>query len=241
MGEAWEWIKSHPVYVIGGIGALVVVYLLLSSRGSTAAQQQVVTGPQQPSDAAVQSAAAVQTAQLQLSAQNNQLQAQLAATQSNNATAVTIAGLQGRVAQYQTEQAANVQEAGISAQKDVSLAGVQSQQAIASYAAQTQQHQDDLAAQVQIANAATYAQIASLQTQATTAQTQAYADVQKTQAQYAFLGSAIQSQTALKKSSLNITTPGGASVSFVNAKGPAGGTSAGGILGGIGSILGALF
>lgn len=169
MGNAWEWIKTHPVYVIGGVGALLVVYFILSSRGGTSGQT-VVTGSAAPTDAEVQGATAVNLAQLQLAGQGQQLQAQLSATNVQAQTAVTIAGYQADVQKYQTEQAANVQELGITAQRDVQIAGLTTQQTIAQYSADVQTHQADVAAQVDIAKSLALSNIFASQ-----------ADVQKTQ------------------------------------------------------------
>lgn len=140
MEKAWIWIKEHPIAVVGVIGVLVIAYMLFGSgSGGT-----VVAGSSGPSDAQVAADAQLQMAQLGASVQTSGLNASLAATQSNNATQVQIADLSAQVAHYQTEQAANVQEIGIAATKDVNLAGIQSQQVIA------------------LANAATEAQIVSL-------------------------------------------------------------------------------
>jgi len=162
MGEAWEWVKTHPVYIVGGVGAIILFYVLYSNMSGTS-DQTIVAGSAPPTDAEVQSAAAVQIAQLQAGAATNQLGAQLQAVQSNNATGIAIAQLQATSSNYQVEQAANVQELGITTQGQVQLAGITAQTTIAQYQATVQQHADDLAASVQIANAATYAAIAASQ------------------------------------------------------------------------------
>jgi hypothetical protein len=127
--------------VAGIIGALVLLYVLYNSASGTAVQ---VAAPSGPSDAEVNAATQVQLGQLQANTANNQLGAQLTAQQNNNATAVTLAGLDAQTAHYQVEQSANVQSLGITAQENIQLAGFQTQQQIA------------------IANDATQAQIAMI-------------------------------------------------------------------------------
>lgn len=125
--NAWDWIKKHPLIVVAVIGILFILYLVstVSSGGTTTVTDS------QPSDAAVQAGAAVQIAQLQAQSGSDQLNAALSAQQSNNAASITYAGIQAQVANYQTEQSANVQTIGIQAQENVSTQGIQSQQAIA--------------------------------------------------------------------------------------------------------------
>jgi hypothetical protein len=150
MEKAWEWIKSHPVYVIGGLGVLVLFYVLYSAGSSTSTG--AATSATGPTDAEVNAAAAVQTAQIQSKEANDQLTAQLSAQQNNNATQLAIANVAASVQNNTTSAQSAVSLAGISAQQQVQTAGITSQQIIA------------------LANDATQAQLASTA-----------ADVQKTQ------------------------------------------------------------
>jgi hypothetical protein len=163
MENAWDWVKGHPVYIAGGLAILAIIYFAYSASSGSGSATTTYAGATGPTDAAVNAAASVQTAQLQLTAQTNQVNAALQANESNNAAGITIAGLQAQVATYQTEQAANVQELGITATKDIQLAGLATQTAIAQSNNDVITHQADLASSVAIANAATFAQIASLQ------------------------------------------------------------------------------
>lgn len=128
MGEAWDWIKAHPVIVIGGLGVIVLFYLL-SNSGSSSGDSAAAAGG--PSDAEVNAGAQVNIAQLQAQAHGQDIQASLSALSGNNATQITLAGISAGVQNYQTEQSANVAELGINAQRDVQTAGLQTQQIIA--------------------------------------------------------------------------------------------------------------
>lgn len=131
--KVWHWIKTHPIIVMGIIGVLVLFYLLSSSSSSASASSSGTTGP---SDA-------LQAAELQANVQLAGQQAAAGVANNQTAAAVTVAGINADVQKYQTEQAANVSEVGIAAQKDVQLAGFQSQQVIqlASDATQVQLQQ----------------------------------------------------------------------------------------------------
>lgn len=138
--KTWEWIKSHPLLLAGIFGGFVVLYLIYKVAGGGSSGGDVVYQQSGPSDAAVQAGAALSVAQLQAGAASQQTSAQLSAVQNNNATAVSIAGIQARVANYQVEQSANVQSLGIQAQEAIQQAGITSQQAITlgGYATQAQ-------------------------------------------------------------------------------------------------------
>lgn len=160
----WQWIKEHPIIVVGGIGALVVLYLLIGS--SSTSSTTTTTAYPQPTDAEVNAAAAIQGAQIQASTseaenatqtgaavQVAQLQAgettaqynaELSANNSNNATALAITRSNNRAANVQAGMAATVQTAGINATESVQNAGIASQTAIG------------------LANLATQAQLASI-------------------------------------------------------------------------------
>ena len=125
--NAWEWIKHHPIIIIGLLGVVAVFFLLSGSSSSAGTSVAGTTGP---TDAEVNAGAQVTLGQQALQGQSQQLNAELSATQSNNNTALSIAGIQGTVANYQTEQAANVQSLGITAARDVNMAGITSQQVV---------------------------------------------------------------------------------------------------------------
>ena len=124
MGKIWDWIKGHPIIVIGTLGALLVFYVLYNaaSNGTSNAASSVTGG--QPSDAVVQAGAAVQIAQTQAQAASDSQNAQING-------AITVAGINAQVANYQVEQQANVQSLGITTAGQVSQAGISSQQTIA--------------------------------------------------------------------------------------------------------------
>jgi hypothetical protein len=154
--KVWEWIKGHPILVALIAGALVILYLVSGSSSNAASASGGQSGP---SDAAVNAAAGVQIAQIQAQAQGAQLQAGLAAANENNAANLTLASIQAQVANYQVEQAANVQIAGINAAQAVQTAGLQTQQTVA------------------LANDATQAQIASLSAATDQARIKAVVDI----------------------------------------------------------------
>lgn len=191
MGNAFEYVKKHPWTIAGVIGALIVLYLLFSSSsgGSSAA-----AGPSGPSDAAIASGTQLQLAGMQLTAQSNQTNAQLAAAENTNAAQVTIAGLNATTAQYQTGKQADVAALNIEAQAST-------QQIVGAYQLQLGLAQQATATQINAQNTAAYTHLADTQAATTiasynaqTAQTEAYVnkDVQIAQ---------INAKTAQKKSS----------------------------------------
>lgn len=155
--KAGHWIKEHPLAILGILGGLVVVYLLVNmSSGSGGGTTVVQSGP---SDAAVQAGAAVQAAQIQAQGQVNQLNAELAAVNSNNAANIAIATLQAQVQQYTATKSADVSLSGIDAQKQVQIAGLTTQQIIAAQQNATNVAMAQLSASVDIAKAQSIASI----------------------------------------------------------------------------------
>lgn len=143
-----EWIKEHPVTLALGLGGLLLVYVLMRAAGGGSSGGNVSYTSPQPSDAAIQAGAAVTMGQLQLQGQGQQINGELAVTNTNASRDITIAGLSADVAKYQTEQGANVQALGITATADVNKAGISSQEAIALANDATQAFHDQLAAAV---------------------------------------------------------------------------------------------
>lgn len=129
-GKAWDWIKEHPVYIVGALGLFFVLYWVFSS-GSSASTASGTTGPDD----------AVQIAGMQAQSQDLQTQAALQANSDNIGGQVQLATISAQVQNYQTEQSANVQSLGISASEQVSLAGLASQDQIASIQASVQNNQ----------------------------------------------------------------------------------------------------
>lgn len=168
MGDAWEWIKAHPLWIVGGIGALVLIYVAANAGGGGST---VVAGASGPSDAEVNAAAQLQLAQAQGAQAGAQYTAQLQGQAQQIGGQIQLATISAQVANYQTEQQANVQSLGISAQRDVQLAGNQSQQliALANDATQVQMqsliestNQARIAGVVAISNAPYMAQVATI-------------------------------------------------------------------------------
>lgn len=169
--RSWIWIKEHPVYVIGGLGLLIILYFVFSSGSSSSGDSGGAVAASGPTDAEVQAAGAVQIAQLQGQEQGAQISAALSANANNNATRLALAQTSAQVANYQTEQQANVQQVGINAAAQVQEAGLQSQQVIALANNATQvaiQQSTDAVREaqingvVQIANAPYAAQVATV-------------------------------------------------------------------------------
>lgn len=127
--QAWDWAKAHPLFIAAGVGAIVLVYLFSGSSGGGSSGS--VAGPAGPTDAEVNASAQLQAAQIGASVQTQQIGAALEANNNNNATAIAQSTIGAQVANYQTEQAANVQVAGINASQQVQMSGIQSQTLIA--------------------------------------------------------------------------------------------------------------
>lgn len=140
--NAFTWIKTHPLYIVLGLGLIFIVYM--ATRGSGSSDSGTTYAMPGQSDAAIAAGTQLQLAQVGANAQNYTTQAQLAAVNTQTAAALTAKTLDAANDHYQIEQSANVQTLGIEASKDVQLAGFQTQQAI------------------QVANLATQAEIASL-------------------------------------------------------------------------------
>lgn len=134
MKKVFAWIKAHPLTLVLIVGVAILV-LVLFRGGSSGGTTVVASGPSGPSDAAVAASAS------------------LAANQDNNATQLSIAQMQGTVqlhaidtsvvqqvnqqsfqlaedqinanaSTYNSKVGADVQLAGIGAQRDVQLAGI---------------------------------------------------------------------------------------------------------------------
>lgn len=105
----WEWVKHHP-YLTGTLGLLIVLFFVFRSRSSSSASGGTVV-QSGPSDAAIQSADALQAAQIQANTQVQGYQAALGAAQ-----------LQAGVAVVQSTNAQQVQLASVAAQQNVDLA-----------------------------------------------------------------------------------------------------------------------
>lgn len=223
--QTWGWIKSNPYTVLAIVGALALIYIVFS-RGSTAGTGMAVYGPASPSDAAIASAAQVQVAQMQAGLAAGQTSAQLEAIRTNNATEISIAQIQASVANYQTEQAANIQTLNIGASRDIQLQGIQSQQIIQMAAFATQ-------AQIEANRAATDQK----RIESVVAIANAPYELQKTQ--ITTLGSqglttVLKRALEVRGSSINI---GGISAGRGNSSGGGFGDILGGILGGIAAII----
>jgi hypothetical protein len=109
-----EWIKSHKIYVIGGIIALIVfIYILRSAGGgSTAATSQTSSGD-------VAAATALQQAQLAAGAQANQVNAAVQANATNTAAQVTLGTLQIAQSGAHDQLAAQVATSNINANEQL--------------------------------------------------------------------------------------------------------------------------
>lgn len=154
-----EFVKKHPVAVIGGAGALFLIFLYASYSGSSSASS-AATGQPDP-NAELAAATQVQLAQLQAQGTSDQYSAALAATQDTNATNATIAGLNATTAQYTVANQANVQNTATAAGENVSLAGIQSQDVVAGYQKDLGEAQITAATNASIIQAATSSQLAA--------------------------------------------------------------------------------
>lgn len=154
MGKAWGWIKAHPLPIVLGLGALVLLWLVL--RGSGGGGQTVVAGSSGPSPGDTQLA----LAQVAASSQADQTSAQLQLGHEQIAAGLAEA-MQGFSSKdYESMVAASVATSGIQAQENVQLAGIQSQVQLADIAATTNRAQ--IGANVDMASltAATYQHMA---------------------------------------------------------------------------------
>lgn len=181
-----KYVEDHPWTIAAGIGGIIILYLVFSSGSSDSYAVQSVPVNASNTDQSLQ------IAQLQLHGQQQQLDAQLSATETQANRDVAIATLQQQLGVYQTsagkdvslagiQSQSDIQLAGISAQHDVQLAGIQSQTQLADIAARTNVAQIGAARDLGIAQAATYAHMADVQAATTIASYQTTADIAKTQ------------------------------------------------------------
>jgi hypothetical protein len=155
-----DWAKRNPWTVAGIIGALIVLYLLY--QNSTASSATTAAVPQADPNQVLAADTALQQSQMQLQAQTQQLQYQLAGQTSAQNASVAVANIQAQLGAYQTFAGQNVSLAGIQAQENVQEAGLSTQEQIAQINADTNQAQIAATEQLGAVNAATYAHIADV-------------------------------------------------------------------------------
>lgn len=159
MGKAWGWIKAHPLPIVLGLGALVLLWLVI--RGSGGGGQTVVAGSSGSSPGDTQLA----LAQVAASSQADQTSAQLQLGHEQIAAGLAEA-MQGFSSKdYESMVAASVATSGIQAQENVQLAGIASQVQLADISATTNRAQ--IGANVDMASltAHTYESMATTQSQ----------------------------------------------------------------------------
>ena len=168
--ELPKFVKEHPWTIAAVIGGGFVLYLLYSSSsGSSGGAVGVATVDPNVLAAETQ----LQTSQNALTAQTQQLQYGLAATENKTSADVAIATLQQQLVAYTSTLGAHVSLAGIAANRDVQTSGISSQTAIAEAAQQTNREQIAATENLGLANAAVYAHIADVQGASTIAAFQA--------------------------------------------------------------------
>lgn len=118
-----EFVKHHPLSIALGVGAVVLLYLLYSSSSSSSGAQ-TASYAAGPSDAAVAASASVANTQIQANAAANQTNAELTASQNQQAASIALAQIQANSAAYSTDATTTVNIAGINAQQQVQIAGI---------------------------------------------------------------------------------------------------------------------
>ena len=142
---AIEWIKKHPAITAAAAGGVGLVVLLLSRSGSSTgsssdvatienAQLQAASLANQNAQVEAQANAQQNTAALSAQVQNNQVEAELAASALNTQAGVQTAQLAANVQENQTNQAAGVANNTVNAE----LAAQQSQVAAESQGLNTE-------------------------------------------------------------------------------------------------------
>jgi hypothetical protein len=189
MGKAWAWIKAHPLPLVLGLGALVLLWLVIRGSGGGGGQT-VVAGGSAPDPGATQ----VQLAQIAAGSQADQTSAQLSLGHEQIAAGLAEAmqGFQSK--DYEAMLAGSVATSGIQAQENVQLAGIQSQVQLADIAATTNRAQIGANVDMATLTAHTYESMAASQSQTSLGLAQIGADERVTIAQGA-------QKTAQKKSS----------------------------------------
>lgn len=191
MGKAWAWVKAHPLPIVLGLGALVLLWLVI--RGSGGGGQTVVAGGSAPDPGATQLA----LAQVAASSQADQTSAQLQLGHEQIAANLASA-MQGFSSKdYESMLAASVATSGIQAQENVQLAGISSQVQLADIAATTNRAQIGANVDMATLTAHTYESMAESQSRTSLGLAQIGADERVTIAQGA-------QKTAQKKSSNNL-------------------------------------
>lgn len=175
MGNAWAWVKEHPLMIAAIVGAIVLVVFFARS-GSSAPVTAVV--PSGPSDAQVAAGNQLQMAQLEAQARVFGIQAGLEQAREELGTRVAISQIEANTARYQTEVQGDIQQSGIAAQTLVATRGLQTQEFLGEQV--TQQNLHNVAAQVNMAaiTADTYRSLAEYQAETTIASFETQRDIQ---------------------------------------------------------------
>ena len=100
----WETVKAHPYWIAGAV-FFIIVLIMISGRSTAPAQQ---AAPVQDNSAAIQANAQLAGLQASLSSHSADVQAQLAASQDTNQTALALANIQSLMTQNNNTIAANV-------------------------------------------------------------------------------------------------------------------------------------
>jgi hypothetical protein len=192
MGKAWAWIKAHPLPIVLGLGALVLLWLVIRGSGGSSGTV-VASGSAAPDPGATQLA----LAQVAAGSQADQTSAQLSLGHEQIAAGLAEA-MQGFASKdYEAMLAGSVATSGIQAQENVQLAGINSQVQLADIAATTNRAQIGANVDMAALTAHTYESMAASQSQTSLGLAQIGSDERVAIAQGA-------QKTAQKKSSNNL-------------------------------------
>lgn len=198
-----NWIKEHP-YLAGGLVLGLVILFFVFRRSGSSSAQTVSSGPSEALQAAqLQSGTQIALAQMQATAQQNQTNAAVAATQIAANRDIVVAQLKqqedlqnivtsGQVQEHTTDAAleavkvqtgAQVQLAQIQTQGQVDIAGMQAQTMQEEYQAATEQAKIIAEAQTQQEAYITAVQLGQQDVQKTAIETTGQVDLAQIEAQ----------------------------------------------------------
>lgn len=207
MHKTWVWIKGHPLIVILGVGALILLYLVFSSSGGggggTVVQAQGGGGTD-PNE--LQAQTAITLAGIQAQGQSQQISAQQDVANNQIAASLAAAQIGANSQDYVAALGAAVQTSGIQSAENVSLAGIRSQVQLADISADVSSKQ--IAANVDMAQLAshTYEALAGYQNEQVMASYQTQRDVTQINAWQNVQLAQISSDTALQTAKVQAST-----------------------------------
>ena len=156
--KTWVWIKTHPLYIVLGVGGLILLWLMLrggggGGGGGTVIQAQGSAGPSE----------ALQAAQISAGIQSQNIEAQKELGHEQIAASLYASELGYQSKDYETMVNASVATSGIQAQENIQMAGIASQVQLADITNETTREQIHANVDMSAIAADTYKMLAGYQ------------------------------------------------------------------------------